>query len=344
MGPVSTILPTPTPEIPKICGVSVPDCFCDMINTIIVKVSCDVSGLVGVHQIEFECNDDRPWVDKSSVKNCFKHEWEPVMYYIPGEGWTECPICKMYEEECSMPEEYPGAIMRYTGRSCGDKVYYSCEVGDFGGFVVDTCIRHHNASNGKFEMRWHREFNSEQQGCLVTCPIDIEKMKIKCGRTVYPIPVANPGSKITWIPQNGFKLTCNESVCQSDGTWSKGPPCCYKDDNACNKLTVNNGIINRSFNCVNGENILNVSCLPGYTLYGCNMFTCNGGITGPPGMWPPSCVNDSLVGTCLPPKPKENAKIVRVTYFSLPLFTFVTTEYQTGTGKKSTSSCLQRYG
>ena len=94
MGPVSTILPTPTPEIPKICGVSVPDCFCDMINTIIVKVSCDVSGLVGVHQIEFECNDDRPWVDKSSVKNCFKHEWEPVMYYIPGEGWTECPICK----------------------------------------------------------------------------------------------------------------------------------------------------------------------------------------------------------------------------------------------------------
>ena len=55
----------------------------------------------------------------------------------------------VYEEECSMPEEYPGAIMRYTGRSCGDKVYYSCEEGDFGGFVVDTCIRHHNASNGE---------------------------------------------------------------------------------------------------------------------------------------------------------------------------------------------------
>ena len=93
-GPVSTILPTPTPETPEICGVPVPACFGDMINTNIVGVSCNVSELVGVHQIEFECKDDRPWADESSAEMCFNLEWQPVMYYVPGEGWTECPICK----------------------------------------------------------------------------------------------------------------------------------------------------------------------------------------------------------------------------------------------------------
>ena len=53
------------------------------------------------------------------------------------------------------------------------------------------------ASDPQVHLRCDGTGNSERQGCLVTCPIDIEKMKIKCGRTVYPIPVANPGSKIT---------------------------------------------------------------------------------------------------------------------------------------------------
>ena len=57
----------------------------------------------------------------------------------------------VYEGQCSMPNEYLGANMRYTGRSCGDKVYYGCDVGDFAGFAVDTCIRYHNTSNGEFE-------------------------------------------------------------------------------------------------------------------------------------------------------------------------------------------------
>ena len=69
-----------------------------------------------------------------------------------------------------------------------------------------------------------------------------------------------------------------------------------KQDNDCSTLAVPNGNIKRKVNCVNGKHVLKVSCLPGYTLYGRKKFTCNGGITGPPGMWPPSCVPDS--GKC----------------------------------------------
>ena len=69
-----------------------------------------------------------------------------------------------------------------------------------------------------------------------------------------------------------------------------------KQDNDCSTLAVPNGKIKRKVNCVNGKHVLKVSCLPGYTLYGRKKFTCNGGITGPPGMWPPSCVPDS--GKC----------------------------------------------
>ena len=82
-------------------------------------------------------------------------------------------------------------------------------------------------STGKFEMRWHREFNSDKQGCHVTCPVEIKKMKIQCGSTAYPKAIdANPGSKITWKPQNGYSVTWAESICLPNGTWSKGPPCC----------------------------------------------------------------------------------------------------------------------